>query len=107
MTLAELMKESDQSLDEMVKYFASVGNTRALGAISLVREYRNATVRVVKGRKVPIGTVGNIFWLGSYCHSPYGDPWGIYTTYRCGLRDENGNVHWTSLNNVEVIEREG
>lgn len=48
-------------------------------------------VTVVKGRKVPIGTTGNVFWLGQ---TQYG--------WRVGLKDANGTTHWTALSNVAV-----
>ena len=104
MTLADLMKKSEAELDQLSLIMAERGNLAALGMISEVRKYANKPVRVVKGRKVPIGTVGEVFWMGSQDYSKYGDPWGIYTKYRCGIRDWRGNVYWTSLDNVEVIE---
>ena len=46
---------------------------------------------VVKGRKVPKGTVGVIIWEGSNQYGP-----------RIGLKDDDGKVHWTATSNVEV-----
>ena len=51
---------------------------------------RGDEVRVVKGRKVPIGTKGRVFWLGD----------GAYGR-RCGFKDARGEVHWTALENVQ------
>ena len=65
-------------------------------------QYFHKQVKVVKGRKVPIGTTGECFWMGAKCYSKYGDPWGIYTQVRIGIKDEAGNVFWTSLENVEL-----
>ena len=45
---------------------------------------------VVKGRKVPKGTEGICIWTGS-------SQWGE----RCGIRDDEGTVHWTASSNVE------
>lgn len=53
---------------------------------------RGKMVVVFKGRKVPIGTTGEIFWLGAGNHSE-----------RVGLKDSAGNVHWTAKSNVRVI----
>lgn len=50
-------------------------------------------VRVVRGRKVPRGTEGVVIWLGV-------DDWG---KARLGLKDADGNAHWTAASNVEVI----
>ncbi len=53
--------------------------------------YVRFPVRVVKGRKVPVGTVGVLTWVGE------GD-YGL----RVGLRDVHGTVHWTAASNVEL-----
>lgn len=50
------------------------------------------TVEVYKGRKVPVGTVGKVFWMGA-------GKWG----WRVGLNDETGTTHWTALGNVRVV----
>lgn len=52
-------------------------------------------VAVVRGRKVPKGTTGRVFWMGD---SRFGR--------RVGLRDATGTVHWTALTNVEVTNPE-
>lgn len=103
MTMKELSKYTPDQLNELALTLAARGNMRALGLISDVQKYYHKTVKVVKGRKVPIGTVGERFWMGSYDNSKYGDPWGIYTTVRIGIKDDNGNVYWTALDNVEVV----
>lgn len=103
MTMKELSKYSDEELNEMSMYFAERENLRACSLISKVRDYYHKQVKVVKGRKVPIGTTGECFWMNSYDNSKYGDPWGIYTTIRIGIKDDAGNVYWTSLDNVEAV----
>lgn len=105
MTMKELSKYTPDQLNELALALAARGNMRALGLISDVQKYYHKTVKVVKGRKVPIGTVGECFWMCSYDNSKYGDPWGIYTTVRIGIKDDDGNVYWTSLNNVEVVSQ--
>lgn len=59
------------------------------------RPARGKTLRVVRGRKVPRGTVGECFWMGP-------DKFG--NGYRVGIKDENGTVHWTAESNCEVVE---
>ena len=49
-------------------------------------------VKVVRGRKVPIGTTGKVFWKGE----------GTYG-WRVGFKDSTDTVHWTALTNVEAI----
>ena len=107
MTMKELSRYSDEQLNELVYHMAVRGNLRACGLIKNVMDYYHKRVRVVKGRKVPIGTTGECFWMGSFDNSKYGDPWGIYTTVRIGIKDDEGNVYWTSLGNVELVESDG
>lgn len=57
--------------------------------------YKGRTVKVVRGRKVPKGTEGRVFWRGS---SGYGR--GL--TYRIGLETAEGDKHFTAESNVEV-----
>jgi hypothetical protein len=56
------------------------------------RPCRGCMARVVRGRKVPVGTVGTVFWMGE----------GQYGT-RVGLKDSTGQVHWTAASNVERL----
>lgn len=63
---------------------------------------RNQEVVVVKGRKVPIGTKGKVFWIGN----PFlqGQSRFALTSYPIGIRDITGQVHWTYDQNVKVVE---
>lgn len=54
---------------------------------------RGSIVRVVKGRKVPIGTEGTVFWAGD-------STWGL----RIGL-DFGGQREFISADNVEVLSQ--
>lgn len=49
-------------------------------------------VRVFKGRKVPVGFEGTLFWTGP---SAYG--------VRAGVKDDNGKVEWTYVANLMVV----
>lgn len=53
---------------------------------------KGKTVEVFKGRKVPVGVKGVIFWVGV---GQYGE--------RVGIKDAKGAVHWTASANVRVI----
>jgi hypothetical protein len=53
---------------------------------------KGRTVRVVRGRKVPIGTVGMCFWVGN---SGYGESVGFTTAA--------GAKHFTAAKNVEAV----
>ena len=82
----------------------SRGNFNAAREISEFIEYFGKTVEVVKGRKVPKGVYGKCFWLKRYDNSKYGDPGGIYSSTRIGLKTEDGKTYFTSLDNVEIKE---
>jgi len=70
---------------------------------------KGTEIRVFKGRKVPIGTTGRVFWKGkihygtSYAHrSFYGTQTsGGQSVTRVGFNDAQGNTFWTSIENVE------
>ena len=68
---------------------ASRARANAL-AVALTIE-RGAVVRVVRGRKVPLGTVGDVIWVG----------FGRYGA-RVGVKDADGVVHWTARSNVAL-----
>ena len=53
---------------------------------------QGSLAKVVRGRKVPVGTQGRIVWRGA----------GAYGT-RVGIKDAAGVAHWTALENVEAI----
>jgi hypothetical protein len=57
-------------------------------------------VIVVKGRKVPHGVIGVIFWERKENYDRYGRGWNEVT--RIGIKDADGNVYWTYAHNVEV-----
>jgi hypothetical protein len=56
------------------------------------RPARGKTLKVVSGRKVPVGTVGTCIWIGE---SRFG--------VRVGIKDASETVHWTAITNVEVV----
>lgn len=56
---------------------------------------RGKRLRVVKGRKVPVGVEGECIWTGNGHYGP-----------RVGIKDDEGEVHWTAASNVQVINNE-
>lgn len=50
-------------------------------------------VCVWKGRCVPVGTAGVVFWIGRVS-------WGL----RIGLKDDSDTVWWISANHVQVVD---
>lgn len=66
---------------------------RSVGAAAVKRArkwHRGDRVRVYKGRKVPVGTAGEAFWVGER-----------YGTTRVGIRQDSGNVAWVDAAHVE------
>jgi hypothetical protein len=79
----------------LVQALATLGE--ALNTAKEETEVRKGSnVKVVKGRKVPKGTMGVVFWIGS-------SEWGE----RVGIKDASETVHWTSIDNVIVVLPEG
>jgi len=71
--------------------------------------YRGKAVKVVHGRKVPVGTTGRVFWFGRDKYARfygtdtdrYGLPDARY--HRVGIETANGERYFTSMKNVEVV----
>lgn len=103
MTMQELKRYTQDELDRLEFEMMSRGNLVASDAIRNFKRFYSKRVRVFKGKKVPIGTEGIVFWMGSTDYSKYGDPWGIYTQYRAGIKDDEGNVYWTNISNLELV----
>lgn len=68
---------------------------------------RGRRVRVVRGRKVPRGTEGEVIWYGAgknFGPVPrYRGGWSTAAPMRVGIKDAAGTVHWTAASNVEVV----
>jgi len=71
---------------------ATALETRLAARYTDVEITKGMTVEVYKGRKVPKGTEGVVFWLGA---GNYG--------YRVGLKDDAGETHWTALDNCRAV----
>lgn len=57
---------------------------------------RGKQVEVVRGRKVPKGTTGEVFWVGE-------SNYGYRTTWRVGFKTSEGEKHFTAASNVETL----
>lgn len=53
---------------------------------------RGCPVKVTRGRKIPKGTEGRVFWIGQ-------KQFGV----RVGFETDDGDTHWTAITNVERI----
>lgn len=95
---------ADEQLLELQASLIARGNLNAAVEISDFRKVYNKTVKVIKGRKVPKGTIGTCFWVKRYNYSRYSDPWGVYSDTRVGIKTEKGEVYFTSIDNIVVVE---
>ena len=93
---------TDKQLIELESALVARGNLNAAMEISDFRKVFGKTVEIVKGRKVPKGTVGTCFWVKRYNYSKHSDQWGIYSSTRIGIKTEEGQVYFTSIDNVVV-----
>lgn len=92
--------EPDASSEVWAAYRAWVASLEAAREARRIRPGK--LLRVVKGRKVPIGLVGECIWYGA------GKKFGPGPVpYRVGIKDAEGGVHWTAASNVEVVLSEG
>ena len=103
MELMDLRGKSDQELNRMKLEMSRRDNLNAVTQISEFQAFFGKRVKVVKGRAVPRGTEGIVFWMGAKNYTGYADSWGNRTVTRIGIKDSRGAVHWTALNNVELV----
>jgi len=55
---------------------------------------KGSRVKVVRGRKVPQGTEGVVFWMGD--GSTGGPLWAQRSTTRLGIKTDDGVTHWVN-----------
>ena len=104
MNMMEFLKGySPTMLTKLEQQYALQGNFFKARLVGDFRDTYGKRVKVVRGRKVPLGTVGECFWMGATNYKKYLDYWGIGVVVRIGIRDDAGAVHWTALDNVEVL----
>lgn len=93
---AERQEQYDADAAFTQRYWADQARAAAEAEAArkeMFRRYgRESVVRVVKGRKVPVGTEGEVFWLGD-------KGWG----YSVGFKTAEGEKHFTALGNVESV----
>nr|DAI82554.1 MAG TPA: hypothetical protein [Caudoviricetes sp.] len=88
---------SDKEYHNLYMYAMQANNLEAAIEIEQHRRFFGQHVEVIKGRKVPIGTKGEIVYLA---RKHYGqNQWFGYETY-VGIVDENGTTHYTNINNI-------
>lgn len=83
-------KEKELALEMQKRQAKALVERKELEAKeSLLLPAKGVKCKVVKGRKVPRGTIGEIFWIGD---KGYG--------VKVGLKDAKGQSHFTSVSNI-------
>jgi hypothetical protein len=84
--------EAHQAVEEAKQHLLEAQRCRARMLAALKAPAKGRKIKVVKGRKVAIGTVGECFYLREGDHG-----------MRVGLKDTDGQVHWTAASNCEAV----
>jgi hypothetical protein len=84
--------EAHQAVEEAKQHLLEAQRCRARMLAALKAPAKGRKVKVVRGRKVPIGTVGECFYLQDGDFGP-----------RVGIKDADNQVHWTAAKNVEAV----
>jgi len=72
---------------------AAAETQRITEAMQAGRIERGCTITVVKGRKIPLGTSGVVFWV-----APEADGYGVI---KCGFTTADGDKLFTNIENVK------
>lgn len=102
MTAQQFRKMDDKTKAELRMAYAVRENFGAEAELRSFEKYLDKRVKVVKGRKVPVGTEGTVFWIGMRNYSKYGNWWSW--TVRIGLKTDAGDTFFTAEDNVELCE---
>lgn len=95
---ADVEKDANQ---EAIKAYADYKKKENERRIKEAEEKERETVRkgkfvkVFKGRKVPVGTIGKVFWMGVCKFSGKS---------RLGMKDKMDTVHWILTEHVKVVD---
>ena len=100
----DYINKSEEELAAIESWAISNGNHNAAREVRDFREFYSKNVEVFKGRKVPVGTRGKVFWLKRKNFGKYADPWGLQSATIVGIIDRDGNKFYTNCNNCRVID---
>ena len=94
----QALHEAHTAMVEAKKAMERAEARRAEALAEVRTPGRGKTLKVVRGRKVPVGTVGECTWYGR--GKGYGFREG---EMRVGLKMADGRVEYTAARNVEVV----
>ncbi len=99
-SVAELIESYESCIEAIfnpesyeIDYGKLNGNLKSLRN-ALKENIPSIPVEVFKGRKVPVGTVGEIAWVGI----------DQFANVKVGIKDAQGEVHFTAISNVKLVE---
>jgi hypothetical protein len=88
----------------------ALADLKAKAAEDALTPAKGKAVKVVKGRKVPLGTEGVVIWVGEgryYGPVPrYKNGWSTKPAARVGLKTADGTTFFTAASNVVVTDPE-
>lgn len=96
----KLNKMTDKELEQYREYCIRAGNVSALTEINEHKKFYGKRVEVIKGRKIPHGTTGTVFYV-ERVHYGYQD-WKGWVT-RIGFKDDSGKAFFINDNNLSII----
>ena len=100
----QFRRMTKQDRDKYYMVCAMMDKIEAMSEFRLFEKFLDKKIEIVKGRKIPKGTTGVVFWVGMVNYSKYKNWWSWEG--RIGFKDENGNTYFTSENNCEVVEKQ-
>lgn len=92
----------EMSTEELTQYkmmCIARGNLEAMNEACDFIEFFHKNVKVIKGRKVPKGTQGEVVWIK---RRGYANTFSSYVT-TLGIKDKEGKMWYTNSDNVELI----
>ena len=96
-----LSQMSAQQLDQYEAYCRAQENLQEVVEVADYRKYYGQRVEVIKGRKVPVGTAGKVFFVKRVNYGR--DQWTGWAT-RIGLETDAGQTYFTSASNLRIAE---
>jgi hypothetical protein len=96
----KLNRMTESEIERYREYCIQAGNTAALAELADFQEFYENKINVVKGRKIPHGTKGTVFYV-ERVH--YGYQWWKGWSTRIGFKDDLGNTYFNDSKNVVIV----
>ncbi len=90
---------TESELENYRNYCIQAGNVSALAELNDFFKYFGKVVEVIKGRKIPKGTKGTVFYVERFHYAP--QPWKGWST-RIGFKTDEGTTFFTNEDNIQL-----